>query len=150
MPTHFDHLHELQRRCAAFGVPLTAQRRVVMEVLAPRLDHPTVEQIHAAVEERLPGVSKATVYRNLETLSRLGLVRTIAHPGSAARFDPNLAPHHHFICDACGAVHDLGNERVRGGDGLAFLPSVDGHVGHDVTVTVRGTCASCSGAVAAP
>lgn len=140
-----DYGLELQRRCTAQGVPMTAQRRAVMEVLAHRHDHPTVEQIHAAVEERVPGVSRATVYRNLEVLIRLGLVRSLAHPGSTARFDPNLEPHYHFICDACGSVHDLAPERVRGSAELDFVNGEDGHTGHDVTVTVRGTCRECRG-----
>ena len=144
--THpFDHALELQRRCTSLGVPLTNQRRVVMDVLAERTDHPTVEQIHGDVEGRLPGVSRATVYRNLEMLVRLGLVRTIAHPGSAARFDPNLAHHHHFICEACGSVHDLAPERVRGSERLDFVAGDEGHTGHDVSVTVHGTCATCLG-----
>jgi len=136
---------ELQRRCTSLGVPLTAQRRVVMEVLAERHDHPTVEQIHAAVELRLPGVSRATVYRNLELLMRLGLVRQLAHLGSAARYDPNLEPHHHFHCDRCGSVHDLAPERVRGSEHLGFVLGTDGHAGQDISVTVRGTCCACKG-----
>lgn len=114
-----------------------------MEVLSHRLDHPTVEQIHAGVAERLPGVSKATVYRNLEMLLRLGLVRSLSHPGSAARFDPNLERHHHFLCERCGAIHDLAPERVRGSEQLDFVIAEDGHAGRDVSVTVHGTCSTC-------
>jgi Fur family peroxide stress response transcriptional regulator len=143
MTLPFDHAGELLRRCVALGVPMTAQRRAVMDVLALRHDHPTVDQIHVAVEERLPGVSKATVYRNLEVLMRLGLARSLAHPGSAARFDPNLDPHHHFICDRCGAVHDLGLERVSGSAQLEFVAGMDGHAAHDLSVTVRGACRAC-------
>lgn len=143
MPPPFDHARELQRRCTSLGVPLTAQRRVVMEVLAQSHDHPTVEQIHTLVEERLPGVSKATVYRNLEMLLRLGLVRALAHPGSSARFDPHPEPHHHFFCDRCGAVHDLAPERVSGSEHLGFVVGEDGLTGRDVSVTVRGTCGAC-------
>jgi Fe2+ or Zn2+ uptake regulation protein len=143
MPEPIDHARELQRRCTSLGVPLTAQRRVVMDVLARRCDHPTAEQIHTAVEERLPNVSLGTVYRNLELLQRLGLVRSLAHPGSTARFDPNLAPHHHFICERCGSVHDLTPERVSGSGRLDFVAGEDGHEGHDVSVTVRGTCRAC-------
>jgi Fe2+ or Zn2+ uptake regulation protein len=143
MPLPIDHARELQRRCTSHGVPMTAQRRAVLEVLAHRLDHPTVEQIHAAVEERLAGVSKATVYRNLELLLRLGLVRSLAHPGSAARYDPNLEPHHHFICERCRSVLDLAPERVRGSDQLGFVLGADGLEGHEVSVLVRGTCGAC-------
>ena len=141
-------LHKLQRRCASAGVPVTAQRRVVMQVIAPRRDHPTVDQIHVAVQERLPGVSKATVYRNLEALTRLGLVRAIEHPGSSARFDPDTDDHHHFLCDACGKVSDLPVERIAGADQLSFVDLGDGLRVERMSLTVRGTCADCAGHVA--
>ncbi len=50
------------------GVPFTVQRRAVWESLARRKDHPTADDVFESVEERMPGVSRTTVYRSLETL----------------------------------------------------------------------------------
>jgi len=136
-------LARLEKRCGAEGVPLTPQRRVVMEVLAPRTDHPTVEQIYTQVSTRLPGVSKATVYRSLETMLDLGLLTKVHHPGSAVRFDPNTAPHHHFLCQKCERVWDLPLPAVRGYAELEF-ESADGLSAQEITVWVRGVCGECS------
>jgi len=136
-------LAELQRRCAAAGIPVTAQRRTVLEVLAGRCDHPTADQIFSAVAERLPDVSLGTVYRSLDKLHELGLVRRVEHPGSAVRYDAHTAPHHHFLCVRCGAIEDLPLELVRGHEALAFT-ATDGKVADEIAVNVRGLCARCA------
>jgi Fe2+ or Zn2+ uptake regulation protein len=135
---------ELERRCAAAGLPVTVQRRTVLEVLCARHDHPTVDQIYQAVGERLPDVSRATVYRALETLETLELLQRVDHPGSAVRFDGNTTPHHHFHCTRCGTIEDLPLASVRGSEGLAFVGSGPRVIG-EIAVQVRGLCASCAG-----
>ena len=97
LPTVEARLVRMKSGCQTAGLPLTAQRRALLSELAPRMDHPTVEQVYSAVRGRLSGVSKATVYRTLETLDRLGLIRRVEHPGSAVRFDPDPTPHHHLL-----------------------------------------------------
>lgn len=142
-----ERLQRFDERCAAAGIPLTAQRRAVMEALASRTDHPSVEQIHSAVVRRLPDVSKATVYRALETLRDLGLVERVHHPGSAVRFDANTEPHHHFLCTSCGSISDLPLGDVDGSDALAYVGAGEG-VAEDIVVLVRGVCAECAAAQA--
>lgn len=135
-------LDELEKRCAAVGSPVTGQRRVVFEVLVGRDDHPTVDQLYQAVAERMPDVSRATVYRSIEKLDELGLLRRVEHPGSAVRLDGNTRPHYHFLCTRCGAIEDLPLEAVQGHEGLAFV-GADHKVVEDISVTVRGRCARC-------
>jgi Fur family peroxide stress response transcriptional regulator len=142
-PDLSTRLAELERRCASAGIPVTAQRRTVLEVLASRCDHPTVDQIYTAVAERMPDVSRATVYRSLETLDELGLLRRVEHPGSAVRFDGNTTPHHHFLCTRCGAIEDLPLAAVRGHEQLAFVGAGE-RVAGEIAVSVRGLCGSCA------
>ena len=86
-----------ERLCRDKGSALTVQRRVILESLAGREDHPTADQVFEAVE-RLPGLSRTTVYRVLETLVELGVIHKANHLGSAARYDPNTERHHHLTC----------------------------------------------------
>jgi Fur family peroxide stress response transcriptional regulator len=134
-----DALTELEARCAAAGIPLTSQRRAVLEAVAARSDHPTVDQIYAAVAQRLPDISRATVYRSLETLVGLGLLKRVEHPGSTVRFDAKTGPHHHFLCTVCGAITDLPLEAVEGHESLAFR-GPEALVAQELAILVRGTC----------
>ena len=54
---------------------MTRHRRVILEVLRRTRKHPTAEELYILVRRRLPRVSLATVYRNLEVLSEQGLIR---------------------------------------------------------------------------
>ncbi len=69
--------------------------------------HPSAEQVWAEVRARLPVISRATVYNTLNLFVRKGLLRQIQLADGKIGFDPNLEPHHHFIDEATGVVHDV-------------------------------------------
>lgn len=78
-----------------------------MSFLLKHAGHPTAADIFAGVNRLDPRCSRATTYNNLRDLVERGLVREVAVEGRAARYDPKLLRHHHFICDGCAAVEDL-------------------------------------------
>ena len=137
-------LAELERRCRQMAVPLTVQRRAVLRALAGRDDHPTADSVFSAVSRELPGISRATAYRTLDTLVAMGLVVRVAHAGSAVRYDAKLYRHHHLACDQCGAMLDLDSKTL---DAIQ-LPDLSalGFRAHDFSVHVRGVCAACTAA----
>jgi Fe2+ or Zn2+ uptake regulation protein len=96
----------LRADLARRGLRLTAQRRLILEVVRATDAHPTAEWIHAEVRRRRAGVSLGTVYRNLRVLARHGLLAEIA-AGPSARFDARLHRHHHFTCARCARIFDL-------------------------------------------
>ncbi|MCH2187594.1 transcriptional repressor, partial [Myxococcota bacterium] len=69
--------------------------------------HPTAGQIHTAVLREFPRLSLATVYRNLEVLVEEGSVKVVPCGNGAVRYDGNLDPHHHFVCEACDRIIDV-------------------------------------------
>ena len=88
--------------------------------LMHRHDHPTADQIAEDVAIRLPGVSRTTVYRVLDTLVRISIARKVCHPGAAARFEVESHRHHHLVCVQCGRMIDLEDPRL---DKLPFPES---------------------------
>lgn len=96
------------------GLKLTPQRMAIVRELADDCTHPTAQELFERLRPAFPTMSFATVYNTLDTLARLGLVGALrlgspsaSSAPQAMRFDPNTAPHHHAVCDACGAVVDL-------------------------------------------
>jgi Fur family ferric uptake transcriptional regulator len=59
------------------------------------------------VRQKMPRISLGTVYRNLEVLSSLGLVRKLENAAGQKRFDGDVSPHHHIRCEICGKVGDI-------------------------------------------
>lgn len=92
---------------------MTRQRRVILQELRKVDTHPTADEVYALVRRRLPRVSLATVYRNLESLTEAGTVQMIETGSGPRRYDGNAAHHHHVRCEACGSVADVPAGAVR-------------------------------------
>jgi len=128
--------------CRRRGLPLTVQRRAVLEALAGRRDHPTADLLYEDVARRLPGVSRATVYRALEAMVRAGVVRKVWYAGAAARFELPPQRHHHLVCVACDRIVDLYHPALdrlpvpeRRAAGFRLL---------DYSVQFMGICSQCA------
>ncbi len=98
---------ELREAFRAADLRPTAQRYAVLEFLVSGRRHSTAGEIVRGVNRTGSAASRATVYNSLRALSRAGLVREVFTGGSPARFDATLHPHHHYICDLCGAIEDM-------------------------------------------
>ncbi len=140
-PERIERLHRFEELCRSRGLPLTVQRRTILAAVLEREDHPTADRVYQVVRERIPGVSRTTVYRVLDTLVELGVIRQVQQTGSAARFDGNTRRHHHLICSRCGCMADLETPE------LSELPLPKGNPQgfriHDYTVQFLGICAAC-------
>ena len=131
---------ELERAFQAAALRPTAQRYAVLEFLARHSVHATADEIFAAVNRHDPRASRATVYNSLHSLAKAGLVREVSSDGKAARYDANLHPHHHFICDACGNLEDVEWHEVP-------IPPPSAHdkrVVRECQLIFRGLCAKCA------
>ncbi|GAA1912081.1 Fur family transcriptional regulator [Streptomyces durmitorensis] len=120
---------------------MTAQRRVVAEVLDGEHVHLTADEVLARATARLPEISRATVYNTLGELVTLGEVIEVS-TGRAKRYDPNAHhPHQHLVCSGCGAIRDV----HPAGDPLAELPPSErfGFTVSEAEVTYRGLCPDC-------
>lgn len=134
-------LKEFETRCRNLGLAVTIQRRAVFEELAARRDHPTADQVYETLNGRLPGLSRTTVYRVLETLVEAGLARKVQHADAVVRFDPTVERHHHLICERCGRLVDVEDEVV---PPLVLPASRDsGFEVRGYTVSFTGLCPRC-------
>ncbi len=90
------------------GLRMTPQRQIIAEAIAS-LDSPiTAERVHRHVARQFPDVQLSTVYRTLETLEELGLVRhTHVHDGVAHYHLAGQPVHQHLVCLGCGAEEEL-------------------------------------------
>ena len=85
----------------------TRQRDAILGYLMTRRDHPCAEQVYEGVREAIPNISLGTVYRNLALLTDLGEIRTLYTGAGADRYDADIRPHNHFICNRCHSVIDM-------------------------------------------
>lgn len=88
---------------------ITSQKKVILDYLQSVTCHPTAEDVYTKVRERLPRISKGTVYRILKNLNRSGEVQEISTK-TLTFFDGDTSDHSHFICQGCGTVFDIFDE----------------------------------------
>lgn len=117
------------------------QRRVILEAVLRRDDHPTADQIYEAVQDRIPQISRTTVYRTMETLLELGVIRRVHLTGATCRFDGKVRRHHHLVCMRCNKITDIDDESL---DQLP-LPrrKLQGFQLRDFSVQFSGICSDC-------
>uniref|UniRef100_A0A7C2FVW1 Transcriptional repressor n=1 Tax=Thermus islandicus TaxID=540988 RepID=A0A7C2FVW1_9DEIN len=124
---------------------LTRQRKAVLEVVQRAHHHPDAAWIYQEVRKVVPRVSLATVYRTLEALVAEGHLVPITRAGEATRYDANLHPHLHLICEGCGAIVDLEPTLPD-----LMTPAQRAHPElevRSVEVTYRGLCPRCKAAL---
>ena len=130
---------ELRERCRASGLRVTGQRLAVYRVLAADPSHPTAEGVYASLQPQMPSLSRATVYRILESLEREKLIRRVSTTAGGTRFDANLAPHQHLVCRVCGRIADFSAPWLA----RKAVDAVPGFVVEELDIRIVGRCTGC-------
>lgn len=121
----------------------TPQRRAVLDVVDRATDHPTAAEVLERVNEVLPGVGAATVYRTLGRLVDAGQIAELRLGASATRYDRNVGHHEHLVCDRCGRVEDIVLD-VDAAHVLAPLAARDDFTVTGYDLRVHGVCHDCA------
>jgi Fur family peroxide stress response transcriptional regulator len=136
-----ERMSRLKNGLKRSGLKLTHQRLEIFREVAKSGIHPDAETIFNGVRERMPTISLDTVYRTLWLLLDLGLVTSLGASRERVRFDANLKPHHHFICERCGLIRDFYSEHL---DSIE-CPEEAEVFGEPVSLhlEVKGVCTKC-------
>lgn len=134
----------LTEQFRARGLKVTPQRQSIFRVLAASTEHPTAESVYAAVRAELPTISLRTVYQTLNDLAGMGELHALDLGTGSTRFDPNLEPHHHLVCQVCGRVDDL--HAAFPGVVVPDSPEAAGFEVSSTEIVFRGRCACCAAA----
>jgi Fur family ferric uptake transcriptional regulator len=134
---------DLRAKLRGSGYRLTPQRELILDAV-DTLGHATPDEVLAEVRKKSSALNVSTVYRTLEVLEQLGLVRH-AHLSDRAPTYHSVRDHEHFhlVCRNCHKVISVHPEvleptlrRLR--EEFAF----EADIGH---LTVFGRCIDCQG-----
>src|ERR1700710_2774143 len=104
---------DIEKRCAASGMRMTEQRRVIARVLADSVDHPDVEELYrrcAAVDDK---ISISTVYRTVKLFEDAGIIERHDFREGRARYEQMPDSHHdHLINLRDGKVIEFTSEEI--------------------------------------
>lgn len=143
-----EQLDRFKRLLKERGLKTTSQRTAILKVLLAQPDqHLTAEEIYDLVKKDWPDIGLATVYRNIQLLSEMGLIDKLNLDDGYVRYEIGDSDqgrhhhHHHMICISCGKVFAFQEDLL---DNLeAKIEQTTGFVVSDHEVKLYGRCIDC-------
>jgi Fur family peroxide stress response transcriptional regulator len=127
------------------GFKATPQRLAVYNALARSKEHPTADALFAALRPHFPTMSLATVYKALDVLAGLGLVKVLNAGEFSFRYDADTSEHAHVRCDSCGAITDVFS--VDEGNAANIVKEAEAETGYKLSsrhIYFFGLCPKCA------
>jgi len=125
----------------ARGYRMTSQRMAILHVLHHEGTHLSPAEVYKKARKELPGLTESTVYRTLEFLADIALVRPSYSSSGHLTYEIAGSDHHHIICRNCGdeieVEHALLESLYR------LLETTSGYRSIDSHVTFFGLCPKC-------
>ena len=128
----------------ARGLRASLARRVVLTALSAADRPVTAEAVARGLDGRVPQSDVGSVYRNLDALARIGVVRKL-HGGQGAALytlaNPDVAAY--LSCVRCGALQPAGRRAV-----ATVRAAVSSALGWDASfdeAPIAGVCPDCAG-----
>ena len=122
-------------------VKYSRQREGILKNLQSRRDHPTADMVYESVRKEYPNLSLGTVYRNLGQLKDAGLIQSVGVVNGQERFDADVSPHPHLVCNDCGTVADLSLTLP-----ISLVQDAEKQSGFSITgvsLRLQGECPQC-------
>ena len=139
-----EGLRTFRELCGEHGIAVTHQRQVLYETMQGMYGHPSPEEVFAAVKERIPSISLATVYKNIHLFVQSGVFRELSMHHGTLRVEMNKHTHHHMVCSVCKRVADLPDDEEHGlapQSSPVRLPG--GFLVERISMDVIGVCPDC-------
>ena len=106
-------LERFRRQLREKRLPVTRPRLAIAAMVFAAPDHPSAMELTRRLASAGEKIGTATLYRTLELLVRMGLVRERDFGEGYTRYEPTAAEaHDHLICDRCGVVVEFAGDRV--------------------------------------
>lgn len=117
------------------------QRESILNALHASHSHPTAEELYSAIKPESPGISLATVYRDLNQLAEHGMILRIHVKNGPDRFDGNIKAHYHAVCSECGRIVDIFTHNMPDVSAVANMQNEINVT--DVEMLFTGICKDC-------
>ena len=120
---------------------MTKQRAVLLEIFRSQESvgvHRTADELLALARERMPGISRATVYNNLRSMEDEGIIRRITGEDGADVYDSSFVLHGHLFCTGCRRIFDIDTPKM-----LTDLRSLTGMDIESYELKMRFVCDQC-------
>jgi len=127
---------------AIHGHSMTAQRRLLLELLRDAEGHIDAKELYRRASARDESISPATIYRSLNLFKELGLIDEIRLGKIRCYYEIKQSPEHqHLVCQGCGKVIEFQNPYFQ-----KLIKAVQRERGFKITkaeLYLEGYCPEC-------
>ena len=126
------------------GFKATPQRLAIYESLLKSKKHPNAEMLFNDLQPQYPTMSLATVYKAVDVLAKLDIVKVLNVNEDSFRYDADISDHVHIKCTVCNTV-----ENICGIELVDILKEAQSKSGYNIVgnqIHFFGICPSCSSA----
>ena len=139
---------EIVARLRERGLRVTAPRVALLRAVSELGGHPQADVVAERARTLIGTLSTQAVYDGLHALTSAGLLRRIEPAGGPARYETRVGDnHHHVVCRACAATHDI--DCFTGGAPCIEPGDAGGFAVDEAEVTFWGLCPACQPEAAA-
>ncbi len=132
---------EAYTRLVERGIRPSVQRIAIMDFLLKHPIHPNIEDVYNALENKVPTLSRTTVYNSLRLLSEQNAAQMITIDEHHVCYDGNIEPHVHFYCKKCGKITDLFEEPAPEKPENLLI---NGNIVQEKQLYYKGICSACA------
>ena len=132
---------EAYTRLMERGIRPSMQRLAIMDYLINHPIHPTIDDVYQALSNKVPTLSRTTVYNTLRMLSENQAAQMITIDEHRVCYDGNVESHVDFYCKKCGKIIDLFGEQA---PKLEGEKTVEGNIIQEEQLYYKGICAKCA------
>ena len=125
----------------SLGFRMTSQRMAILHVLCHSGTHLSPIEVYRQAKRDLPGLTEPTVYRTLEFLSDIALVRPSYNSSGHLTYEITGNDHHHIVCRNCGSEIEVEHTLLE--SLYRLLETTSGYRSIDSHVTFFGMCPNC-------
>ena len=125
----------------ARGFRMTPQRMAILHVLRQEGTHLSPAAVYKKARVQLPGLTEPTVYRTLEFLADIALVRPSYSSTGHLTYEIAGNDHHHIVCRICGAEIEVEHTLLE--SLYRILETTSGYRSINSHVTFFGVCPKC-------
>ncbi len=117
----------------------TPQRSAIAEALDIN-GHLSIESLYELLKVKIPSISLATIYKNINSMIKNNFVAEVKLPGTKSVYELTKQQHFHLLCEKCGSVEDI---QIEVSSCIREAENEKSFLVEKVDIVLTGRCSRC-------
>ena len=115
-------------------------QRIAIIALMHHAGHINIDELYHAIKKKFSSISLATLYKNVNTMLEVALIREVKIPGQKTKYEIEKEAHAHIMCKSCGELKDM---EFDSHSILEKSSEMSHYKTEDISIVISGICPEC-------